>query len=109
MDTQVEVTSESSEDRSPISAQKNRQKSRLTNGALLPGIDGRSAWVRRCKDVIEQHLADLPDATAAERSIVRRAAVLTTELERLEARFAVAGEASAPDSKPSALNAACVM
>jgi hypothetical protein len=70
------------------------QKSRLTNRALLPGIDGRSAWVRRCKDVIEQHLADLPDATAAERSIVRRAAVLTTELERLEAKFAAAGEAS---------------
>jgi hypothetical protein len=67
----------------------------VTNGKeLLPGIDGRSVWVRRCKDVIELHLADLPDATAAERSIVRRAAVLTTELERLEAKFAEAGEAS---------------
>jgi hypothetical protein len=67
----------------------------VTNGReLLPGIDGRSVWVRRCKDVIELHLADLPDATAAERSIVRRAAVLTTELERLEAKFAEAGEAS---------------
>jgi hypothetical protein len=70
------------------------QKSRLTTRALLPGIDGRSAWVRRCKDVIALHLADLPDATAAERSIVRRAAVLTTELERLEVKFAEAGEAS---------------
>jgi hypothetical protein len=73
------------------------QKSRLTNRALLPGIDGRSAWVRRCKDVIAAHLADLPDATAAERSIVRRAAVLTTELERLEAKFAEAGEALPDD------------
>ena len=70
------------------------QKSRLTNRQLLPGVDGRSAWVRRCKDVIEAHLADLPEATAAEQSIVRRAAVLTTELERLEVKFAEAGEAS---------------
>ena len=56
--------------------------SRVTNGSLLPSItDGRSAWVRRCKDVISAHLADLggEDATsAAERSLVRRAAVLTT-------------------------------
>jgi hypothetical protein len=60
---------------------------------LLPGIvDGRSPWVRRVKDVIAAHIADLggeDNTSAAERSIVRRAAVLTAELERLEARFAV--------------------
>ena len=33
----------------------------------------------------------------AERSIVRRAAVLTTELERMEQRFAQSGEASVQD------------
>jgi len=71
-------------------------RSRITNGsALLPGVDGRSAWVRRCKDVIAAHLSDIPDASAAERSIIRRAAVLTTELERLEKQFALAGEADA--------------
>ena len=70
------------------------QKSRITNGsALLPGVDGRSPWVRRCKDVIAAHLSDVPDPTAAERSIIRRAATLTVELERLEATFALAGEA----------------
>jgi hypothetical protein len=54
-----------------------RGKSRITNGtALLPGIDGRS-----------------PDATAAEQAIIRRAAVLIVELERMEAKFALAGEA----------------
>ena len=37
------------------------------------------------------------NASAAERSIIRRAAVLTTELERLEVKFALAGEASAGD------------
>src|SRR6516225_8698702 len=77
------------------------QRSRITNGsALLPGVDGRSAWVRRAKDLIREHLADLggfDNVSAAERSIIRRASVLTIELERLEVRFATAGEASATD------------
>ena len=72
-------------------------RSRVTNGgALLPGVDGRSAWVRRARDLIESHLDDLGgDAVVseAERSIVRRAAVMTTELERMEAKFAESGEA----------------
>ena len=53
--------------------------------------------MRRCKDVLAAHLSDIPDASVAERSIVLRAAVLTTELERLEVKFATAGEASADD------------
>jgi hypothetical protein len=97
----LETVSNSSGDRSSVGRQKDPQRSRITNGsALLPGVDGRSAWVRRCRDVIEQHLSDLGGAantSEAERSIIRRAAVLTTELERLEARFAVAGEASPED------------
>src|ERR1700731_3550829 len=79
------------------------QRSRLTNGtALLPDVDGRSAWVRRCRDLIELHLADLGGddrVSESERSIVRRAAVIETELERLEATFAVAGMA-----EPNALD-----
>jgi hypothetical protein len=83
-------------DRPTVTRQRDPQKSRITNGsALLPGVDGRSPWVRRCKDVIASHLSDVPDASAAERSIIRRAAVLTTELERMERQFALAGEASA--------------
>jgi hypothetical protein len=78
-----------------------RQRSALTNGRrLLAGVDGRSPWVRRCKDIIRAHLVDLggeDNASAAERSIIRRVAVLTTELERLEVRFALANEASAED------------
>jgi hypothetical protein len=73
----------------------------VSNGtALLPGVDGRSAWVRRCKDVIAAHLSDLggeANTSAAERSIIRRASVLTVELERMEAVFATAGEASGED------------
>ena len=78
-----------------------RQHSSITNGSkLLAGVDGRSPWVRRCKDIIHAHLVDLggeDNVSAAERSIVRRCAVLTTELERLEARFALANEASDND------------
>jgi hypothetical protein len=80
---------------------KNAQKSRISNGsALLSGVDGRSPWVRRCKDIIAAHLSDLgglDNTSTAERSIIRRASVMTVELERLEARFAVAGEASERD------------
>ncbi len=72
------------------------QRSRVTNGsALLPNIDGRSSWARRCRDVLALHVSDLGGDEAvseAERSICRRAAVLTTELELLEARFAQSGE-----------------
>jgi hypothetical protein len=75
-------------------------RSRVTNGtALLPGnVDHRSAWARRLRDVLQEHVADLGGdgaVSTAERSIVRRAATLTVELERLEAVFATAGEASA--------------
>jgi hypothetical protein len=66
-------------------------RSRLSNGhTFLAGIDGRSPWVRRAKDVIAEHLSDIPDPSAAERSIIRRVAVLTAELERIEGLFAIA-------------------
>jgi hypothetical protein len=55
------------------------------------------------KDIISQHLSDLggeQNTSAAERSIIRRAAILTVELERLEAKFASAGEATATDFDP---------
>jgi hypothetical protein len=95
------VTARASRSDSSDVEPKSPQRSRITNGtALLPGnIDGRSAWVRRCKDVIAAHVADLGgelNTSTAERSIIRRAAVLTTELERLEAKFAV-DEAASPD------------
>jgi hypothetical protein len=76
-------------------------RSQITNGkVLVAGVDQRSPWVRRAKDVIAAHLSDLggvDNTSAAERSIIRRAAILTVELERLETKFALAGEASAAD------------
>lgn len=91
-----EAFGNSTGDRPAVVRRKDRQKSRVTNGsALLVGVDGRSPWVRRAKDIIREHLGDIPDASVAERSLVRRAAVLTVQLEAAERRFALAnGEAS---------------
>ena len=66
----METATTSPADHPKVGHQKDPQKSRVTNGsALLPGVDGRSAWVRRCTDVIAAHLSDVPDASAAERSL----------------------------------------
>ena len=97
----MDVVENSFADCSEIDRRPSRQKSRQANGtALLPGVDGRSAWVRRCKELIADHISDLggvDNASAAERSLVRRACVLTVELERMEKQFALAGQASAED------------
>ena len=73
-------------------------RSRVTNGsALLPGVDARGRWPRRCRDLIQAHLSDLgglSECSQAEQSIIRRASVLTTELEQLEVLFAQAGQAT---------------
>jgi hypothetical protein len=73
---------------------------RTRPGQLLPGIDGRSSWVRRCRDLITAHTTDLggvDNCSAAERSIIRRASVLTVELERMERQFALDEQASPAD------------
>src|SRR5262245_547456 len=89
----METVSISPSDRPEKSSRKSG-RSRITNGrVLLHAVDGRSPWVRRCKDIIAAHLSDLggeDNTSAAERSIVRRAAVLTTQAEMLEAKFALA-------------------
>src|SRR5262245_61260984 len=85
----------------PEKADRKSGRSRITNGRiLLHGVDQRSPWVRRCKDLIAAHVSDLggvDNTSAAERSIIRRASVMTVELERMERTFALAGEASAED------------
>jgi len=67
-------------------------RSAVTNGSeLLPGLDGRSLWARRFRDLIAQHTADLggeANVSQAQLSLIRRAAALTVELERWETRFA---------------------
>lgn len=77
----------------PLAAQTS-SRTRLTNGAIVvAGVDGRTAWARRYKDVVALHASDLggPDAMSeAEKALVKRAATLVVELERLESRFASA-------------------
>ena len=66
-------------------------RSAVTNGTkLLDHCDHRSSRMRRFRDLIGVHLSDLGGEEAcseAELSIVRRAALLTLELEVLEAKF----------------------
>jgi hypothetical protein len=78
-----------------ISARSPAPRSRVTAGKALfaDGTgDMRLGWARRMRDIFETHISDMggDDAVSeAERSIARRAAVLTTELERMEALFAI--------------------
>jgi hypothetical protein len=84
-----------------VAEPKPTHRSAVSNGSrLLPEVDGRSVWARRCRDLIDSHLADLggeDSVSEAERSIIRRAAVMTTELERLETEFANKGAADKSD------------
>jgi hypothetical protein len=92
------VTDDYDDDRPAVGRKRDPQRSAVSNGTrLLPGIDGRSAWCRRLKDCFADHLSDVPNASVAEMSILRRAATLTVELERLEAKFALEEQASPAD------------
>jgi hypothetical protein len=68
----------------------------------LPGIDGRSLYARRARDLVGLFVSDLgglDGASEAEKAIVRRASILCVELENLEVQFAKAGSA-----EPAALD-----
>ena len=71
-------------------------RSRVANGSkLLPLTDGRSATARRFRDLFEDICGDLGGAahlSEGQRQLVRRAAMLSAESERLEA-MAARGEA----------------
>jgi hypothetical protein len=82
-----------------------KNRSAVTNGKRLfvEGGDLRGPWARRFRDVQSQHLSDLGGSAAvseSENSLVRRVAVLTIELEKLEARFS-----TDPDVDIAALDA----
>lgn len=85
MDTQLEANP------------KSTARSRLSNGSeVLPGVDGRSVYVRTMKAFMADMEADLGgDVSTAQHAIVRRAAALEVELVRLEQDFALAGQAEA--------------
>lgn len=80
---------------------KTKGRSGVANGsALLPGVDGRTAWSKRLYDVVAQHVADLggPDAIAqSQYIIVKSAAHIALALEQMETRFANEGAISTDD------------
>jgi hypothetical protein len=80
---------------------RSANSSAVTNGSvILAGCDHRSARMRRLKDLIGGHVADLGGRdmiSEAEFCLVRRCALLTLELELLEARFEAHDGASATD------------
>ena len=71
----------------------------VSNGSTLGlGIDERGAWCRRLRDLLRAHISDLggdDNLSEAERSLIRRASMLTLQCEMMERRFAEHdGEAS---------------
>jgi hypothetical protein len=75
---------------------KPKARARMSNGHALPRtVDQRTLWARRFRDLLALHLGDMADtASEGEKAIIRRACTLMVELERLEERFAIAGEAT---------------
>jgi hypothetical protein len=84
----------------PVGSRRKDSRCAVSNGSrVLTGVDGRSATARRFKDLIENFARDLggiEDLTEAEHSLVRQAAGLTIEAERLQAQI-VKGEPTDTD------------
>ena len=81
----------------PVRAMKRgKGRSRVTNGSkLLPLADGCSVTARRFRDLYEDISADLGGVamlSEGQRQLIRRAAMLSAESERMEA-LAARGEA----------------
>ncbi len=97
----MEVTPSSPPDRPPVRRPKDPQRSRIANGsAWLSGVDQRTLYVRRCRELFADYISDLggfDNTSAGERSILRRAVTHEVELERYERKFALAGEANEHD------------
>lgn len=74
-------------------SRRSPQRSKLGNGSatLLGAKDERSVYVRRIKEIVADHVDDrggVESMSASEKSLIRRVAVMTIELEKLETRFA---------------------
>jgi hypothetical protein len=70
-------------------------RTKISNGSVaIAGVNQRDPYVRRFKELVANYQADMPGATAAERSLVRRACILEIELERLETGLAGSDKAS---------------
>lgn len=84
-------------DRRNTAPRKPAARSAVANGSIVPkGVDGRTIWVRRLYDVRALYTEDMggDDALSeGQRSLIMRIATQTVAIEKLEARFAMDGEA----------------
>ena len=71
-----------------ITGQEQANSARFESG--MAGIDLRTRWGRRYRQLVETYAADIGEPTAMQASMIGRAASLTVELERSEASFASA-------------------
>ena len=95
------LESASMKPRKRIPLSLSRVRSAITNGRhVLADVDHRSAAMRRLRDLIQLHTTDLGGddlISEAERRLIRRAAMLTLQLELLDQKFATDGEAGRAD------------
>lgn len=74
-----------------VAGRKPEGRSRLSNCKdTLPGIDGRSLWVRRYRDLIEDHAncyGGVDDLSVPRMSLLRRQAAALVEAELIETRM----------------------
>jgi hypothetical protein len=86
----MEIIPQSSPDHPRAVRKKNRQRSRITNGSLLPTVDGRSLWARLMRDTLQNLEAHCGDMSETQRLAARRVSTLEAELIFLEDKFAAA-------------------
>jgi len=96
-------------DESPVSsARKPEARSRITNGKeLLANIDGRSTEARRYRDLCFSYADDCGGASAlteVQRALVRQAAALTVQSEKLQAAM-IRGELVSDEQQTRVANA----
>lgn len=72
-------------------ASKETRKPRLPDG-----IDGRTRWARRYREIVDSFAADLGQPSGMQASLIARAATLSVELERADIEFAE-GEGGDPE------------
>jgi hypothetical protein len=85
----MEITSETTARFAPPPQQL---KSKTTNGrrTFVIGGDGRGAWTRRWRDLVELHVSDCGGAGAISEAMIslcRRVAAIEAQLEQMEAQM----------------------
>lgn len=78
--------------RKSIEITPSKVRSAVTNGTcILHDVDGRSAWMRRLRDLISLHISDLggeDNISHSERALINRASMLILQVEMQEQAFA---------------------